>query len=139
MAKPNKTVAEEAELKATNVQTISRDEWDNLGVPEIGGQSDILIINQGEASGPFIYTGHRAFDLQGKQVTGHSATLNGEQYRLPISASFTQALDQAGIHQGDEFYIRRGDDQAKKNGVGKGTMMAIYAIKVTKRAAQQPA
>ena len=44
---------------------------------------------------------------------------------------------QAEIIKGDKFLARRSDDVAKKSGIGKGTNMQIWAIKVVSRVERQ--
>lgn len=106
--------------------------WDKQQGPEYGGQADILLINIGEVVGPFEYIGHQPMTMEGgKTVTVHMALdPANETVRLPISASFLRAIDQADVIKGDKFLVRRSDDINKKAGVGKGTAMQIYAIKV---------
>ncbi len=133
MAKQTK-MAEEA-AKEAQLKVLSTDaDWDSIEAPEIGGKSAILDIQVGEVHGPLEYTGHQPMTLSGKTVTVHTATTpDGEPVRCPIGATFLRAIDQAKLNIGDTFMIRRYEDQAKKDGIGKGTAMGIFAIKVIKR------
>lgn len=112
------------------------DEWDNIDGAEFGGQSEILDIAVGELAVGLIYTGHQTSTIGNKPVEVHTATTReGSSVRLPIAASFARALDQGQVLIGDVIAIKRFDDVKKAGGVGKGQMMAIYGIKVQKRAA----
>lgn len=115
--------------------------WDDDDSQEYGGQADILAVNIGEVAGPFEYVGHQPMVMEGgKTVTVHlGIDPAGENVRLPIAASFLRAIDQAEVMKGDKFLIRRGDDVKKKSGIGKGTNMQIFAIKVISRAPRNPA
>lgn len=117
----------------------SQADWDKVSGPEYGGQADILTLNVGEFGGPFEYVGHQPMTMEGgKNVTVHiGLDPLGETVRLPIAASFLRAIDQAEVRKGDKFLIRRDEDVAKKAGVGKGTKMGIYALKITFKAPVQ--
>jgi hypothetical protein len=108
--------------------------WTAAG-EEFGGKSDILIIQVGEIAGPFNYVGHQQMTTELGETTVHLATLKDETMRLPIQATFIRAVDQAGLKRGDTFLIKRFEDQEKKRGKGAGNQMAIYGVKVLKRAA----
>lgn len=110
-------------------------EFDSASGMEYGGQADILVLNVGEAAGPLIYQGVQPMILSGKTINVHLAadTVVGEQHRLPIQASFLRSIDQARLSPGDEFAVRRHEDVVKKEGVGKGTPMAIFSVKVLRR------
>lgn len=128
----------EAKAKGTKPPLMDPSEWDAAESPEYGGQADIMELAVGEIGGPFTYSGHQEMALEGnsKPVTVHiGITEDGNNMRLPIAASFLRAVDQAGIKPGDQFAIKRLDDVKKKAGVGKGTMMQIYSVKVLKKAA----
>jgi hypothetical protein len=108
--------------------------WDREQGMEFGGQADILELEIGEVAGPFTYVGHQPMVLQGRNLTVHIGTdPQGNNLRLPISASFVRAADQAGLDRGDTFLVRRNDDVKKAEGVGKGTDMKIYSLKVVSR------
>jgi hypothetical protein len=109
-------------------------DWDRLQGVEIGGQNPILEVEAGEVAGPFTYAGHQSMQTDSGDVTVHLGENNGVIYRLPIAASFIRSVDQAGIGAGDQFALRRNDDQEKKRGVGKGQMMQIFSLKVIKKA-----
>ncbi len=117
-------------------------QWDAVTTPEYGGQADIIDLAVGEIGGPFIYIGHQPMNLEGKEVTVHIGQTSPEEgsnnMRLPISASFLRAVDQAKLTPGDKFAIKRNDDVKKKAGVGKGNMMQIFSVKVLEKAASGP-
>lgn len=130
--------AEDAKVKGTRPPIMTQEAWDDVDAPEFGGQADIMELGVGEIGGPFTYVGHQEMRLEGNKepVTVHiGLTEEGGNMRLPIAASFLRAVDQAGIKQGDKFAIKRADDVRKKGGVGKGTMMQIYSVKVLEKAA----
>jgi hypothetical protein len=109
-------------------------DWDAEKAPEFGGQSEILVLKIGEVAKGLLYTGFNTSTIGDKPVQVHTANLaSGDPVRLPISASFTRALDQASVQVGDTIMVKRYEDATKKGGVGKGQNMAIYAIKVVKK------
>jgi DNA helicase TIP49 (TBP-interacting protein) len=70
------------------------------------------------------------------ETTVHTATDPGNNtLRLPISATFVRAIDQAGVKRGDVFAVHRWEDVIKKSGKGKGQTMPVYSVKVITRAA----
>lgn len=142
MAKEAKEQSE-AELKeqlAARTYMAPAGAWDQQEGEEYGGQSEILLIQVGEVAGPFEYVGHQQMTTDLGDTTVHIGTdKDGETKRLPIQATFQRAVDQANLQRGDSFLIKREDDQIKKRGAGKDKPMAIYAIKVTKRAPRIPA
>lgn len=129
------TADERAERLAARTYVVDPNLWDQEKGMEYGGQAGILELEVGDVAGPFIYIGHQPMTLQGRNLTVHIASigLEGDNVRLPISASFTRAADQASLQRGDQFLIRRGDDTKKKAGVGAGQDMKIYSLKVTHR------
>jgi hypothetical protein len=141
--KPNKMVeeakaqseAELAEQLAARTYVAPEGAWDAAEGEEYGGKSEILLIQVGEVVGPFEYVGHQQMTTDLGDTTVHLGTnKDGETLRLPIQATFQRAIDQAGVQRGDTFLIKREADQIKKRGAGKDKPMAIYAVKVTKRA-----
>jgi len=54
-------------------------------------------------------------------------------YALPLATVLRLKLQEAKIAHGDIFVYQRGTDAIKKEGRGKGTAMATYAIAVLKR------
>lgn len=138
MATKKNAGAVEERTPGTKPPTMTTEAWTAIESPEFGGQADIMELEIDEIGGPFTYSGHQEMNLEGnsKPVTVHiGITEEGANMRLPIAASFLRAVDQAGIKPGDQFAIRRMDDVQKKGGVGKGTMMQIYSVKVLKKAA----
>ena len=116
------------------------DMWDRSPATEFGGQSEIMTLEEGECAGPFQYIGSQPMITDLGETNGHLAEgPDHDTYRLPISASFLRSVDQAGLKRGDAFAIRRHTDTVKKKGVGKGTTMAIYSIKVLTRSTVQTA
>lgn len=112
--------------------------WDETSGMEYGGQADILEMEVGEVAGPFTYIGSQPLALEKGSTTVHIGTdPAGNNIRLPISASFVRAADQARLNPGDTFLVRRGDDVKKLRGIGKGQDMKIFSIKVRTR--QTPA
>lgn len=142
-AKPSKMLEEakkqseeelQAQLAARNY-VAPEGAWDAQEGEEYGGKSDILLIQVGEVVGPFEYVSHQQMTTDLGDTTVHIGTdKDGNTLRLPIQATFQRAIDQAGIQRGDTFLVRREEDQIKKRGAGKDKPMAIYAVKVTKRA-----
>lgn len=123
---------------AARTYVASEADWDNEQGMEFGGQADILEMEIGEVAGPFRYVGSQPLALEKGSTTVHIGTdPSGNNIRLPISASFVRAADQARLNPGDTFLIRRGDDVKKLRGVGKGQDMKIYSLKVKTR--QTPA
>lgn len=142
MAKKNEFAAaseEAAKLAGIKPPLMTAEAWDAVETPEYGGQADIIDLAVDEIGGPFTYIGHQPMNLEGKEVTVHiGQTETGNNMRLPISASFLRAVDQAKLAPGDTFAIKRNDDVKKKNGVGKGNMMQIFSVKVLTKAASGP-
>lgn len=143
MAKNSKTSSEDTEstaIEGVKPPLMAASEWDAVETPEFGGQADIMALEVDEIGGPFEYVGHQPMRLEDKDVTVHiGLTTEGTNMRLPISASFLRAVDQAKLAPGDTFAIKRNDDVKKKNGKGKGNMMQIYSVKVLTKAASGPA
>lgn len=107
--------------------------WDSGGI-EFGGQADLLELEIGEVAGPFTYVGSQPLALDKSNTTVHiGQDPQNNNIRLPISASFVRAADQAQLKVGDKFLIRRSDDVKKLRGIGKGQDMKIFAIKVLSR------
>jgi len=143
--KQHTTMTREVQAEADAAVTIVEQErlayvgdskvWDSSREPEYGGQSDILELKVGEVSKILTYIGHQAMQTTLGSTTVHTATSpDGGSLRLPISASFLRAIDQAGIKRDDEFLIKRFEDVKKSSGKGAGQTMQIYAVKLTKRA-----
>jgi len=107
--------------------------WENISGESYGGQSEILELKPGEMAGPIEYRGFKQITLDTGLHNSHQGIIDGELMRLPLAATFTQALDQADVQIGDVFHMRRTDDVEKKRGAGKGKPMAIYEIKIVKR------
>lgn len=108
--------------------------WDASEGQEFGGASDILKLEVGQIAGPLIYQGHQQIETDLGVATVHlAADEGGEQWRLPISATFIRCVDQAGLKPGDKFITRRMGDQLKKRGKGKDKPMAIFSLKVLER------
>lgn len=113
--------------------------WDEAEGQEFGGASGILELKPGEVAGPFTYTGHQNMTTALGDTTVHTGLdEEGNQWRLPIQATFLRAIDQARVQMGDKLAIKRLEDVEKKRGKGAGNPMAIYAIKVIERAAPNP-
>lgn len=123
---------------AARTYVASEQDWDSTEGMEYGGQADILEMEIGEVGGPFTYIGSQPLALEKGSTTVHIGTdPHGNNIRLPISASFVRAADQARLNPGDTFLVRRGDDVKKLRGIGKGQDMKIFSIKVKTR--QTPA
>lgn len=124
-----------SELRSEYVAT--GDAFDKAAGDEFGGTSEILDLKVGESAMNLIYTGFQPSTIGGKQMNVHTAnTKDGSPVRLPIAASFLRALDQSGLKRGDTFGIKRYEGVEKKGGVGAGTMMEIYGLKVTNKVAE---
>lgn len=117
-----------------NPASISAEKFDSLEGVEFGGKSEILNIAVGEVSGPVTYVGSQKMTTDLGEVNAHTGSINGESIRLPISATFLRAVEQAQLSRGDVFFLKREEDGQKKKGVGKGQTMQMYKIKVTERA-----
>lgn len=125
--------------KAARTYMASDNAWEQAG-EEYGGQSEILMIEEGEVAGPLTYIGHQEMTTDLGDTTVHMATnTEGGAMRLPIQATFLRAIDQAGVHRGDTFLVRRDSDTIKARGKGQGKPMAIYAVKVISRVPQASA
>ena len=108
-------------------------DWASIEGDVYGGQSPIIDIDAGDAAGPFVYTGKSTIATQQGTAVSHTATYEENQVRLPLSATFLKAMDQAGVSHGDTFYIKRDADVIGKTGRAKGQTLQVYAIKVTDR------
>jgi hypothetical protein len=117
------------------VPIVTREVFDSARGESFGGQSDILVIKENEAAGPFTYAGHQQMTTDLGETTVHLGTLpdGKHQIRLPISATFLRAVDMAKLNPNDTFYVLREDDTIKKGGKGKGQSMPVYKVKVTSR------
>jgi len=136
-AASQESAAEEDAVKRPYIQ--ASEYWDEQEGQEFGGASGILELQVGEVAGPFTYTGHQNMTTELGDTTVHTGNdEEGNQWRLPIQATFLRAIDQARISMGDKFAVKRLDDVKKKRGKGAGNMMAIFAIKVLERAAPNP-
>ena len=111
-------------------------EWDQIDGQEFGGQSPIIDIEVGQAAGPFILLSKTTVTTDIGTAISYTASYEGHQVRMPLSATFVKAVDQAQLDTGDEFFIRRTDDVKGKTGRAKGQILQVYGIKVTKRAEQ---
>jgi len=130
--------AEREALKANRTYLLSPDDFDAQDGQEFGGESGLLILDEGECAGPFTYSGHSQIQTELGETTSHTAlTPEGDQVRLPIQATFLRAVDQARLGFGDTFAVKRCDDAIKKKGKGAGQAMAIYALKVITRGVQE--
>jgi len=130
MSKVNKDAATSTGMK---VKTI---EWDQVDGQEFGGQSPIIEIDPGQAAGPFILLSKTTVTTDIGTAISYTASYEGHQVRMPLSATFVKAVDQAQLETGDEFFIRRTEDVKGKTGRAKGQILQVYGIKVTKRAEQ---
>ena len=126
--------AAEAAALAERKYVSSEAAWDEAPGQEFGGKAEVVNIQVGEIAGPFTYVGHTQMQTDLGAATVHQATTKeGEQVRLPISATFVKAVDQAALSFGDTFLVRRGEDVEKKRGKGAGSMIPVYALKVLER------
>jgi len=123
------------------IPVVDESAWDSADGQEFGGSADIMLIQPGQIAGPFEYQGHQQITTDLGETTVHlGADEDGNQWRLPIQATFIKAVDQSGMRRGDRFLVRRLANQTKKKGKGAGNEMAIYAVKVIERvAASAPA
>lgn len=139
MARDNKSTKPQNQTEPEDRSYLMNpDQFDNLEGQEFGGESRLLSIEVGEAAGPFSYAGHQEITTDLGTTTSHQALdQEGDMIRLPISATFLKALDQARVQYGDVFAIKRDEDVTKKKGKGAGQPMAIYRIKLIKRATVQ--
>lgn len=141
MASKTTKMAQEAD--ASNAEELSKRgymadaaAWDNDEGQEFGGKADVVKILVGEIAGPFTYLNHVSMETDLGKVTVHQATTEDkQQVRLPISATFVRAVDQADLKFGDVFLIKRSEDVEKKRGKGAGNDIPVFAIKVLKRGA----
>ena len=109
-------------------------QWEQAKGQEYGGSAGILKLEPGQIAGPLVYHGHQQITTELGDTTVHlGSDEDNEQWRLPISATFVRAMDQANLRPGDKFLTRRLPDQTKKRGKGAGNPMAMYAIKVIER------
>lgn len=126
--KNNSKEASSSELKVKDVS------WDSIEGQEFGGQSPIINIEIGQAAGPFILLSKTTVSTDIGTAISYTASYDGQQVRMPLSATFVKAVDQAQLDTGDEFYVRRTEDVKGKTGRAKGQTLQVYGIKVTKRA-----
>jgi hypothetical protein len=124
----NKENISSSELKVKDIS------WDSIEGQEFGGQSPIVNIEPGQAAGPFILLSKTTVSTEIGTAISYAASYEGQQVRMPLSATFVKAVDQAQIDTGDEFYVRRTEDVKGKTGRAKGQTLQVYGIKVTKRA-----
>lgn len=138
MAAKNKKT-EERELKENEVMPPERllhdpKVWDQLEGETYGGQSPILVIHPGQIVGPITFNAQNTVKGDdGGEMVQTTGLVDGKTHRLPLSASFTRACQDAALAPGDTFYLQRHEDVEKKKGKGVGQMMAIYELKVTSR------
>lgn len=107
--------------------------WDTLKGHEFGGQAPILEMEVGDIVGPLTYSGKSTIVTEKGTAISHTAQLGDQQIRLPLSATFIRAVDQAALNSGDQFYVRRDEDVKGKTGKAKGQTLQVYCIKVTER------
>lgn len=140
MSKKNQATAaasEEQTPKATP-PLLDAKQLDALGGQEFGGQSEILVLEEGQAAGPFTYqTSMEITTDLGKALSHVAADNEGNQWRMPIAGSFRRCVEQANLQNGDTFIVQRHPDQIKKRGAGAGDPMAIFSLRVLERATQQ--
>lgn len=113
-------------------------ELEKKGAEVYGGSADILKLDVSKAAGPLLYEGidEKKLELDGDKVDVHvGRDGSGKRWRLPLSTSFRNQIEDAKLTKGDTFYIRRLDDVLKKKGKGKGNPMKIFQIAVSERAA----
>ena len=134
MAKPTKFSEEDPQAEEPQAERnyiAAAEAWDNVEGQEFGGKADVVDIKIGEVAGPFVYLNHVPMETRLGNVTVHQATTeDGDTVRLPISATFVRAVDQAKLAFGDTFLVKRLDDVKKKQGKGAGNMIPVYAIKI---------
>lgn len=123
----NKEASSSSEIKVKDIA------WDSIEGQEFGGQSPIIQIEVGQAAGPFILLSKTTVATEIGTAISYTATYEGHQVRMPLSATFVKAVDQAQLDTGDEFYVRRTEDVKGKTGRAKGQTLMVYGIKVTKR------
>lgn len=135
MAKPPKAgLQPEVGADGKKVYLMDAETWENSESVEFGGQSDILELEVGEIAGPLESVGYQMMTLESGEIRVQLAITEAKDtLRMPISASFTRAFDQAAIQIGDTFAVKRNEDVDKKAGKGKGQTMHIYSIKVLKK------
>ena len=123
----NKEANSSSEIKVKDIS------WDSIEGQEFGGQSPIIQIEVGQAAGPFILLSKTTVATEIGTAISYTASYEGHQVRMPLSATFVKAVDQAQLDTGDEFYVRRTEDVKGKTGRAKGQTLMVYGIKVTKR------
>lgn len=136
MAKAQAAQEKEA-VEIPDYLKVADDDFDGAPGDTFGGESEILMLDEGMAAGPFSYLGHRLTDLgNGKAPADiHEAKDNqGDTWRLPIATNFRRQAEGADLKRGDTFFVKRLSNVLKKNGMGKGEPMQMYQIKVTVRA-----
>lgn len=128
----------ERPVPSAPIPLANEEAWDGASGQEFGGSADILQIEVGQVAGPLEYQGHQQITTDLGEATVHTASdEEGNQWRLPIQATFVRAIDQAGMRRGDKFLVKRMDDTIKKRGKGAGNPMSIYAIKIVERGAAE--
>ena len=130
MSKVNKDAVSSGNMKVKSV------EWDQIDGQEFGGQSPIIEIEVGQASGPYILLSKTTVSTEIGTAISYTASYEGHQVRMPLSATFVKAVDQAQLETGDEFFVRRTEDVKGKTGRAKCQILQVYGIKVTKRSEQ---
>jgi len=123
----NKEANSSSEIKVKDIS------WDSIEGQEFGGQSPIIQIEVGQAAGPFILLSKTTVATEIGTAISYTASYEGHQVRMPLSATFVKAVDQAQLDTGDEFYVRRTEDVKGKTGRAKGQTLMVYGIKVSKR------
>ena len=134
MAKKNEN-QEPVELPVQLV--VDPEMFDSMPGDSFGGESEILLLDEGMVAGPLSYLGHRLTDLgnnMGPADIHEAKDSEGDTWRLPIAANFRRQAEGANLQRGDTFYVKRLTDAVKKAGKGKGNAMQMYQVKVTNRA-----
>lgn len=135
MAKKQESVQEEPKFELPAHLAVSQADFENTNTGEVyGGTSEILMLEPDEIAGPLTYLGSRQVNLGLGPVASHEGRdAEGTTWRLPIAANFSRQIDAAGVQPGDTIWFKRLEDQTKKNGAGKGGLMQMFQLKVSKR------
>lgn len=106
----------------------------NLKGEQTKGGAGYIALEPGQALTDLKYVGTRTVKTQDGEVESHTVEHDGGEKGLPLGAILNNQLSELKVKKGDVFALARLPDVEKKKGKGKGRMMKVYKVIVTKRA-----
>ncbi len=124
--------------KSTSKNAPIKNPFGDIKGEKFGGGSNHLKIEPGEVIHGFVHIRidpKVQLDKTSEPIDLHVAIdpRTKEEIRMPASAVFRKNIELAKLNAGDVYSVARDNDTPKKAGKGKGNMMSVYQLLVTKR------